>query len=106
MSRLRVLVSELFRAVPVDESYGEVEDLLEYVAELIGTWTGGVDEDVADEVFGGFLPGWSALDRAQTMAILQRMLEGDSALPVRGLGPAAFNQCLVVLRNQAELAAE
>ena len=86
MSRLRVLVSELFRAVPVDESYGEVEDLLEYVAELIGTWTGGVDEDVADEVFGGFLPGWSALDRAQRGSWLVRML---SAAGSDGIDAAA-----------------
>lgn len=33
------------------------------------------------------------------MAVLQQMLEGDAALPVRGLGPAAFSQCLVALRS-------
>ncbi|KAL1495430.1 hypothetical protein AB1Y20_016798 [Prymnesium parvum] len=47
----------------------------------------------------------SALDTEQTMAVLQRMLEGDSALPVRGLGPAAFHECLVALKSAAEEAA-
>ena len=41
-----------------------------------------------------------ALDTAQTMGSLQRMLEGDAALPVRGLGPAAFAECLLALRSE------
>jgi hypothetical protein len=41
-----------------------------------------------------------ALDTAQTMHALQRLLEGDATLPVRGLGPAAFAECLLALRSE------
>ena len=44
-----------------------------------------------------------ALDTAHTMHALQRMLEGDAALPVRGIGPAAFRECILTLQNDHSL---
>ena len=41
-----------------------------------------------------------ALDTAHTMQALQMMLEADTNLPVRGLGPAAFAECLLALRAE------
>ena len=41
-----------------------------------------------------------ALDTAHTMHALQRMLEGDAALPVRGLGRVAFAECVLALQKE------
>ena len=45
-----------------------------------------------------------ALDTAQTMNALQAYLEGDAAMPVHGLGPEAFAECLLALRRDGHAA--
>lgn len=61
---------------------------------------------VSEPVFSLFDGEMSrALDTARTMHSLQRMLEGDAALPVRGLGPTAFAECVLALQKDHSLTA-